>query len=497
MSHSEINAMRKEGNLSQALTMAESEFALHPDKHSAVALFWCLNSLRKETDLIDQSTVIIDRMESLCQEFAPDNAALLKTIEVARQSLTHEAISERKAWRVFKAAKEATSLIEQKRLLNEYLSIDNPRPSMLHSLVLNYAIKLAKDNPDDFSICSFANLWNLEHLRPEDWDSPPAKGVYYASSTVEKLISAISHELVHTGQKPSRIFDMLLQQAIEHYPRNKHLMRNKARFMALNGDKEGAIAVYRDLLIQQPGVFYLWDELSDLVGNPDVRIGMLCAALSCHIPDDFLPRVRIKLTQALIDIGLFDNALTEIEMAADTYLRNNWAIPPDISELRSQIPAESTTTYNVPLYQRYRTYADSYLYENTERVILIKLKDVKNQHNNSEPMWQMRGENGMVWINPRKFQLDPRTPKGALYEANMLNDDVISIRPTQNITDQLWIRRVEGSLIIKTGVNGKRFGFVDSVFVTGTMLGSLRSGDYVSLLAVLNPDGRWGAIVIY
>lgn len=497
MSYTEINAMRKEGNLSQALTMAESEFALHPDKHSAVALFWCLNSLRKETDLIDQSNAIIERMTALCLQYAPDNAALLKTIEVARQSLTPEAMSERKAWRVFKAAKEAPTLAEQTSLLNEYLTMDNPRPSMLHSLVLNEAIKIANDYPDGLSICSFAEAWQLEHLRPEDWDKPATKSGYPATSTIERLLSAISHELVRKGQAPSPTFSMLLQQALEQYPQNKQLVRNEAQFMALKGDKVGAADIYRDLLVQQPSAFYLWEDLSDLVDDPVVHAGMLCAALSCNAPDDYLPSIRLKLARDLIEMGLYDNALTELEMAADTYARNNWPMPQSMSELRAQIPSDANTTYNSALYAKYKACADQYLYANADKAILIKLKDVKNPRNSADLTWQMRGENGMVWIDPRKFRLDPRTPKGTIFAAHMLNDEVVSIAPTYDISNQPWIRKVEGYLIIKSSANGKRFGFVDSVFVTGTMLGSLRNGDYVSLLAVLNPDGRWGAIVIY
>lgn len=42
MTIKEITALRKAGQLEGALRVAEEEFAAHPDKFTAGALFWCL-----------------------------------------------------------------------------------------------------------------------------------------------------------------------------------------------------------------------------------------------------------------------------------------------------------------------------------------------------------------------------------------------------------------------------------------------------------------------
>ncbi len=498
MSYKEINSMRKEGNLSQALSMAESEFALQPDKHSATALFWCLNSLRKDIDTISQSQEVIDRMESLREKYAPDNDVLQKTVQIARAALSPEALAERKAWKVFKAAKEAQTLEMQKRLLLDYLRMDNPRPSLLHSLVLAEAIKIAKSRPEEFSIVSFTELWRLEHLRAEDWEKHDNKAGYKLPSTIEKLLSVLVKELVLAHVQPPHTISMLLDQALEQYPKNKHLIRYKAQFLALRGEKDEAIAIYKNLLTQQPGTPYLWDELSDMVDDSNTRTGMLCAAVSCSADENFLPKTRIKLANELFNLGLYGQAKCELDKASGTYARNNWSIPTSLTQLLSKIPSTVDAVDSRPVYARFRPFADDYLYSAAETVTLIKLKETRPQSGTgSDKIWQMRGQDGMVWVDPAKFRLDLRSPKGSIFKARMANGDVIAIAPSQLTPDLTWVRRVEGPLVIKNSANGKQFGFVESVFVTGTMLAGHENGEYVSLLAVLNPDNRWGAIVIY
>ncbi len=498
MSYKEINALRKEGNLSQALAMAETEFADQPDKHSAVALFWCLNTLRKETDQIDQSKIIIERMAALWEDFAPDNVAVRKTVEVARQSLTAEAIAERKAWRVFKAAKEAQTLEDQKKHLFEYLKMDNPRPSLLHSLVLQYAVRLAKNYAENFNLAAFVDLWRLDLLRTEDWDKVASSDGILLPSTIEQLLSALSKELLRSRQLPSPTISMLLEQALDQYPENNHLARYKAQFTALSGDKDNAIAMYRSLVSQHPDVFYLWDELSDLADDSDVRTGLLCVAASCPINEDYLPKIRLKLAADFIDYDLYDNAKTELDLVAETYQRNNWTLPPAYAALAADLPDNAEHVDNALVYVQYKAYAYRYIYADASTEILIKLKDVRAQYN-GKPMvtWQMRGQDGMIWVNPRKFCLDFRSPKGAVYKACIVDNEVKSIEPAQLPTNLSWARKVDGVLTIKEAANGKRFGFVEGVFVTGTMLAGHSNGDYVSVLAVLNPDNRWGAILIH
>lgn len=44
----EITALRRSGQLSEALQAAEAEFAQNANKFTAGALFWCLNDLLKQ-----------------------------------------------------------------------------------------------------------------------------------------------------------------------------------------------------------------------------------------------------------------------------------------------------------------------------------------------------------------------------------------------------------------------------------------------------------------
>lgn len=52
MTIKEITALRKSGQLSQALAAAENEIAQNANNYTASALFWCLKDLAKQQDRV-------------------------------------------------------------------------------------------------------------------------------------------------------------------------------------------------------------------------------------------------------------------------------------------------------------------------------------------------------------------------------------------------------------------------------------------------------------
>ncbi len=73
-------------------------------------------------------------------------------------------------WTVYRYLKNEDGkleILELKRLLNEYLKLNNPKPSMLHSFILQKAMSLAKQH-NEFNIYEFFKVWNPAYLRDED-----------------------------------------------------------------------------------------------------------------------------------------------------------------------------------------------------------------------------------------------------------------------------------------------------------------------------------------
>lgn len=231
MTIKEITTLRKAGHLQEALTAAENEFANHSNNYTAGALFWCLNDVLKQQSGEDDGATI-ERMHALYNDFCNGDEFMEKAIATAeRRRLPHyqeikDAVENAKnggdaitwhhkmsewyhegnlgeklypdyGWLIYYALKQ-TNLGEtqnRKILLNQYLKLNLPRPSILHSLILGEAIKIEQTTPLQFRIRDFIRIWGLENLRTEDWEQYKTNEGHTLPSLVEKLIGVYAKEL--------------------------------------------------------------------------------------------------------------------------------------------------------------------------------------------------------------------------------------------------------------------------------------------------------------
>ncbi len=110
----------------------------------------------------------------------------------ALSQLHHEAYG----WVIYRYIKdketELTS-IAIRTLLKDYIDLQNPKPSLLHSLVLNFAYYYSKKN-ENFQLYRFLKLWNPAYLRNEDM-----RGSYFNDKEIPSLIARILRTFVDTN----------------------------------------------------------------------------------------------------------------------------------------------------------------------------------------------------------------------------------------------------------------------------------------------------------
>lgn len=70
-------------------------------------------------------------------------------------------------WAIYRSLANCLSIQDSKKLLFEYLKLNNPKPSMVHSFILQKAVSLAKQY-DEFNLYKFFKIWNPIYLRSED-----------------------------------------------------------------------------------------------------------------------------------------------------------------------------------------------------------------------------------------------------------------------------------------------------------------------------------------
>lgn len=96
-------------------------------------------------------------------------------------------------WTIYRYIKDENSGLtsyQVRSLLRDYMDLKNERPSMLHSMILNFALHYSKDH-SDFSLYNFFKLWNPLNLRSEDLEKQ-----YFNDKEIPSLISRIFREFI-------------------------------------------------------------------------------------------------------------------------------------------------------------------------------------------------------------------------------------------------------------------------------------------------------------
>jgi hypothetical protein len=95
-------------------------------------------------------------------------------------------------YRYIKAEESNLSSVDVRTFLRDYMNLKNERPSMLHSMVLNFALNYSKTHKD-FNFYNFFLLWNPDKLRHED-----LRNGYKEGKDIPSLISRICKEFVNS-----------------------------------------------------------------------------------------------------------------------------------------------------------------------------------------------------------------------------------------------------------------------------------------------------------
>jgi tetratricopeptide (TPR) repeat protein len=245
-------------------------------------------------------------------------------------------------WELFKHSKklmaaESVNLGAIKRNLNDYLKLDTEKPSLLHSCVLQLAAKLASQ--DKFSMLVFSILWNLDNLRPEDYERFRAEDGKEYPSLAEKVIQQAGKEAAASGN--AREHEHILPRldaAIERFPDNVWLKLDKAKVLLARDMDDEALAFGFAVAKAKPNDYWAWGLLGDIVSSTDeeAALGCYCKALSCPAEDKFTGKIRLKVARRMVESNNFSAAKLEVETVARSKKSEGHRIPEDAAEIASQ-----------------------------------------------------------------------------------------------------------------------------------------------------------------
>lgn len=233
----DVTQLRREGKLDEALKMALTDLRNDPNEWSRMAMFWVLRDMVQNVCIpnkdIEQAKAYLSQMKALLPGMKDDNEAgknaycrLLKSLSPDSDTIQNAcelsktdpvnaynlirgkfgpkysgvdaSLHEDIGWiiyRYLKANVNDLSSLEVRGLFRDYIVLENPRPSMLHSAILRLAINYAKDH-SDFNFYKFFLLWGVGNLRAEDWQ----KGVVDGHE-IPSLIERICRTIIESGEQ--------------------------------------------------------------------------------------------------------------------------------------------------------------------------------------------------------------------------------------------------------------------------------------------------------
>jgi hypothetical protein len=228
----ELNGINKANKLNEALEIANNLYQSEPyDEWNQKAFAWILIDLCKyyiPVNNLNQALIHFNQLNSIQFDYPDDiiesqkkylkpkidtnYQEINKAEELSKSGKNQEALAifknlisqnrlselhhESYGWviyRYIKAEESNLSSVEVRTFFRDYMNLKNERPSMLHSMILNFALNYSKTH-NDFKFYNFFLLWNPNNLRHEDLHNG-----YKDGKEIPSLISRICREFVNSN----------------------------------------------------------------------------------------------------------------------------------------------------------------------------------------------------------------------------------------------------------------------------------------------------------
>ena len=229
-----IYALRKEGRIDEAFQIALRLYQEESDDDAKKALSWVLIDLCKKfisEQNFNKAQMHFKQLSDIQFDFEDDfvetiqkqikflkpkidihygqiqqadelskNGQEKQALDMIRSMIAYNQLSELNhetygwiIYRYVKAQESNLTSVEVRTFLRDYMNLRNERPSMLHSMILNFALNYSKTHLD-FNFYIFFVLWNPENLRYEDLRNGDKDG-----KEIPSLISRICKELAKSN----------------------------------------------------------------------------------------------------------------------------------------------------------------------------------------------------------------------------------------------------------------------------------------------------------
>ena len=274
MSFKEVTALRKAGRLQEAYNMAKADLEKEQSEWTCSAMFWVLSEYGKQyigqgkkekaRECLDKMVNLLEGMNdkegyaerainNLHRQFIPnwnlvfnmselakagnEEEAFNKLIEVHKSTPLDAALHEDFGWVIYRYLNkryEEIGSLNARKALAIYMYLENERPSLLHSQILNVATKVS-EKYEDFKFLPFLRMWDVQNFSDDD---------FRTSNWGEKEISPLVERIIERCFKLGYGLDEVLH-AFEVNPRINNVVDIFSRycFFEINRQYKGEVSL--------------------------------------------------------------------------------------------------------------------------------------------------------------------------------------------------------------------------------------------------------------
>lgn len=484
MSFSEINALRKKGDLQSAYDMAHSELLRNPeDLWIKRALMWVLYDLMKDND---------------------DIAALLEeVVDLNLQADQEGMFFEKLVWMIGKNIAAVRNNVEYVDHVAKIIGNLNFPPSNGYSYLLK---AFHKHKGEWGGYLEFCDWWDLEKLQNEDYNPFRTESGTEIMALAEQVYIAYAKLLLQTEDNEKiREFIPKIERLGNEHPKYKYPPYFIAKLYQKVGDHDNALKVILPFIRKQSNDYWVWQTLGDICTDEELRFSCYSKALTCKCKPEMLVSIKEAYANMLASRGLYNEAKTEFSQVIGIRQSHSWRVPESLLRHQSEswYSESSVMPNNEACYNKYKSAAEELMLDGLIRIsfMIVGLNQEKKIANFITPE-----RRSGVFIYARFFRKAPSL--GSCYEgyfSEYSEDGFAKAVRISTSSDPVWdALKCEFSGILRMGPS-KKFGIVDcsgkQVFVPRTLLAGLDELDRVKGVAVASYDKTkkrdgWTALAI-
>jgi len=468
MSFKEIKELRQAGKLDEALQMANQALNSDPDNiWNKRAAAWVYYEYLKRFSKPNSYDAFKDNLVKLMELQLPDDEKM---------------VFDNCAWQIgsliFALQKEEHVDF---RKINQLFSIIKAfhfsKPSEGFSFIYKALHKGYKNWPN---YREFADWWNFENFRPEDFLKEEFEG-RKIMSIAEQAYIAYASKLLEDFSNPDiplsreeqtvkiNLFITQLDKINDSHPEFQYPQYFKAKLLLAIGDQKNVLSALLPFAKTKRNDFWVWDVLADAFQDTERKIACLCKALSVNAPDDFTIRTRQKFAKLLIREKRYDEAKTEIERVIAIRKRNDWKIPNEVVVWTNQAwfkSANALTEMNV-FYKQHINTAEEILFSDLPEIVIA----VEFVNANKQMITFVHDENMHGFF--KYSGLIDNVRIGDILKVRFLGEGkdnyfkALTIKRVTEEVDMPALKDFRGKISIKAPAG---FGFIDNIFVEPNLI---------------------------